>query len=365
MAGSEIGSPRVPVHVPAILAARPWMSPDSLKPALLEATSMRLMAQGMSAEVMPLPATCSPAVRVRRTISRPEVSIVIPVRNGGNALATTLESLRATCTGMRVQIIIADNQSTETRTLEILKAAERRGGEILRIPGWFNEPQLFNRAGALAMYDHLLMMRPGVVAHCSGWIEEMLSRCVEGDVGAVGPLVAGSDGLVREAGFVLGPRLSVAGRFRDRHVDDAGYAGWLETAHQVSAVSAVCMLTTRRCFSALNGFDEHHFRTTYHDIDYCLRLREMGCRVIFTPHARLSQDSGDGIRPSDTLLRPVFERENATLRNRWRLAPGCDPFYSPWLTMDSTPYSGLGWPPVPLRPRQPFFLSARHIPPGF
>ena len=362
---SDRSSTRVPVHVPALLAARPKLSPELLRPALLEATSLRIAGQGMSAEVMPLQSACSPAVKVRRRIPSHAVSVIIAVRNGGDALANTLDSLRATGEGIRVQTIIADNESTDPRTIAALAAAERGGGETIRVPGWFNEPRLLNRAGTLARHDHLLLLRPGIVAQGPGWIQEMLSRCVERDVGVVGPLVAWPDGLVREAGMVLGPRLSVTGRFRDRHVDDAGYAGWLELAHEVSAVSIACMMTTRRCFLALKGFDDNHFRTAHYDVDYCLRLREIGFRVIFTPHARLSQGGAETVKASDTLLRPVLDREAATLRSRWRLAPGCDPFYSPWMAMDGMPYSGLGWPPVPLQPRQPHFASPRHIHPGF
>ncbi len=363
--GDDIGSPRVPVHVPAMLAARHRMSPELLRPALLEATSLRLAEQGTPAEVTPLLDACSPAVRVRRKIPSPEVSILIGVRDTGDDLDDTLESLRATSAGIRVQIIIADNESTDPRTSAALEAAERHGADVMRVSGWFNEPHLLNRAATLARHEHLLFLRPGVMAQESGWLEEMLSRSVERAVGAVGPLIAWPDGLVREAGIVLGPRLSVASRFRDRHVDDSGYAGWLEVAHEVSAVSVACMLTTRRCFSSLNGFDEHHFRTTYFDVDYCLRLREIGCGVIFTPHARLFHGGAETVSPSDTLLKPALVREAAKLREKWQLVPGCDPFYCPWMAMDGIPYSGLGWPPVPLRPRQPQFASSRHGPPGF
>ena len=361
----DIRSTRAPVHVPAILAARPRISPELLRPALLEATTLRIAGKGIAAEVTPLVDASSVAVRVRRKIPRHDVSVLLAVRNGGDALAHTLDSLRETCAGVRVQIIIADNDSTDTQTLQALAAAGRHGGEIMRIRGWFNEPNLFNRAVTRARHEHLLLLRPGVMAQASGWLEELLSRSVERDVGAVGPLVAWPDGLVREAGLVLGPRLSVVGRFRDRHIDDAGYAGWLETAQEVSAVSASCLLTPRRCFMSLNGFDEHHFRTVHADVDYCLRLRAIGLRVIFTPHARLSQGGAVTVGPSDTLLKPVVDRETETLRKRWHLVPGCDPFYSPWMAMDGMPYSGLAWPPVPFRPRQPRPPLSRHIPPGF
>jgi hypothetical protein len=35
------------------------------------------------------------------------------------------------------------------------------------------------------------------------------------------------------------------------------------------------------------GFDETHFPLGYNDVDYCLKLRAKGLRVVMTPHARL------------------------------------------------------------------------------
>jgi len=33
--------------------------------------------------------------------------------------------------------------------------------------------------------------------------------------------------------------------------------------------------------------DETHFAVAFNDVDYCLKLREAGQRIVFTPHARL------------------------------------------------------------------------------
>ena len=343
-----------PVHLPTPLVLLPDLSPDALAPALRDATARRLAARGAAAEVTCSPAGRFAAVRVRRRAVRQTVSVLIAGRDGGEALGLTLDALEATAGAALSEVVIADNASTDPVACALLASAEARGHAVLRLRGLFSEAHLLNRAAAVARGDVLLMLRPGAVPQGAGWLEEMLGRCAGEDVGAVGALVAWSDGVVRDAGFVLGPRFSVAHRFRDRHVDDAGYAGWLGVAHEVGAVSASCMMTPRRRFASLRGFDESGATSLHHDVDYCLRLREAGSRIVFTPHARFTCDRRDPVPRDATLVRSAHGREVELLRLRWRLVPGCDAFYSPWMAMDETPYSGLAWPPVPYAPRLPF-----------
>jgi hypothetical protein len=55
---------------------------------------------------------------------------------------------------------------------------------------------------------------------------------------------------------------------------------------ETSAVTGACLMTRRSVFEEIGGFDET-LRVAFNDVDYCLRLREHGYRVIYTPHAEL------------------------------------------------------------------------------
>ena len=112
--------------------------------------------------------------------------------------------------------------------------------------------------------------------------------------------------------------------------------------------------------------DEAHFGVAFNDVDYCLKLREAGKRIVFTPHARLvhaeSASRGRDDRPDK---RDRFERELGMLRARWGECLLEDPTYNPQLSRDGVPYRALAWPPGPLRPRLNNPPQARHLPPGF
>jgi GT2 family glycosyltransferase len=62
--------------------------------------------------------------------------------------------------------------------------------------------------------------------------------------------------------------------------------GWASVVKEYSAVSAACMMCRRDLFEELGGFDET-FAVAFNDVDFCLRLRRVGYRVIYTPHAEL------------------------------------------------------------------------------
>jgi len=69
-------------------------------------------------------------------------------------------------------------------------------------------------------------------------------------------------------------------------IDVDGYAGSLVCAREVSAVTGACLMIRKELFEELGGFNSHFF-TAYQDVDLCLRLRERGLRVIYTPQALL------------------------------------------------------------------------------
>ena len=125
-------------------------------------------------------------------------------------------------------------------------------------------------------------------------------------------------GVVQHGGVVLGVNFGAAHAFTDRLLDDPGYLDLLRVAHECNAVTAACLLTRRADYLAVGGMDEARFGVAFNDVDYCLKQREAGKRIVFTPHARLvhaeSASRGRDHRPDK---RDRFERELAMLRARW------------------------------------------------
>jgi cellulose synthase/poly-beta-1,6-N-acetylglucosamine synthase-like glycosyltransferase len=103
--------------------------------------------------------------------------------------------------------------------------------------------------------------------------------------------------------------------------------------HEVSAVTAACMLIRRDAFEEVSGFDDA-LAVGFGDVDLCLRVAERGYRVVFCPHAVLihheSYTRGSTPHPEDTAL----------YQFRWKaLIAAGDPYYNPGMSLTRTDWA--------------------------
>jgi GT2 family glycosyltransferase len=114
--------------------------------------------------------------------------------------------------------------------------------------------------------------------------------------------------------------------------DDPGPFGLLEIDREVSAVTGACLLTPRSVFDEMGGFPEK-FPVAFNDLDYCLRVRESGRRVVWTAHATLyhfeSQTRRPDAAPEDIEL--LYETWGDELRNDPYGNPGFAPKQAVWI----------------------------------
>jgi GT2 family glycosyltransferase len=294
-----------------------------------------------------------------------KTTIIVPTRDRLSFLRTCIESIGPAVARSNADILVVDNDSADPDTLEYLTGLSRKGVKVLHIEGPFNFARLNNRAAATLDSDVLCLLNNDIEAGSDDWLEEMLARLAEPEVGAVGALLTFPGGVVQHGGVVLGVNFGATHAFTDRLFDDPGYLDLLRVAHECSAVTAACLVTRRTDYLTMGGMDDTHFGVAFNDVDYCLKLRQAGKRIVFTPHARLihaeSASRGRDDRPD---RRHRFERELNMLRARWGECLLEDPTYNPQLSRDGVPYGALAWPPGPLCPRLNEPPQARHLPPG-
>ena len=171
------------------------------------------------------------------------------------------------------------------------------------------------------------------------WLGEMVALALQPDVGCVGARLLYPDGRIQHAGVVVGLG-GVAGhghRFAPANVP--GYLGRLNAVHEVSAVTAACLLIRRDAFDAVHGLDED-LTVAFNDVDFCLRVRAAGYRNLWTPFAALihheSVSRGRDLTPAKAKR---FAGEFAMMRRRWGADLLHDPYYSPHLTYDLEDFS--------------------------
>jgi GT2 family glycosyltransferase len=103
--------------------------------------------------------------------------------------------------------------------------------------------------------------------------------------------------------------------------------------HEVSAVTAACVLIRKDAFAAVRGFDES-IAVGFGDVDLCLRIGQAGYRIVFCPQARLVHHESFTRGVSRTDPHPT---DSALYRLKWKdYMKAGDPYYSPGLSLTST-----------------------------
>jgi GT2 family glycosyltransferase len=354
------------LHLPGALATLPKLNRVNAGSRLSIASHMHLRARGVGAEVGQQQGNLFPAIRIKRPIAHERVTVMIPTRDRLSLLRTCLDSISPAVERCSADILVIDNDSADPETIDYLANLSRRGIRTLRIEGPFNFARLNNQAAAMLDSDVLCLLNNDIEANSDDWLEEMLTRLAEPDVGAVGALLTWPGGVVQHGGVVLGMNFAATHAYTDRFSDDPGFVDQLLVAHECSALTAACLVTRRSDYLAIGGMDEARFAVAFNDVDYCLRLRQSGKRIVFTPHAKLVHaESASRGKDDRADRRDRFERELSLLRARWGELLNEDPTYNPQLSRDGVPYSGLAWPPGPRNPRYNHLPTARALPLGF
>jgi GT2 family glycosyltransferase len=187
----------------------------------------------------------------------------------------------------------------------------------------------------------------------SDWLREMASHARRGEIGVVGAKLYSMNDTITHAGLILGAG-GIAGSAHHGFLRArAGEIARTEVIQNFSAVSAACLVTRCAVFAEVGGLDADNLPDLYWDIDYCLRLRERGYRVLWTPYAELYQ-MRDGA-PGRERVEPVGSRDNTQRKNsspaseagtdgeyiraRWGDVLLNDPHYNPNLNLERADYS--------------------------
>lgn len=263
----------------------------------------------------------------------PSVSIVIPTKNAPTHIARCLGSIFERTNYPSFEVVVVDNGTDDA---DARAALERHPVKLVAYDESYDESFNFSHSNnlgvAAAEGKHVVLLNNDTEVVDAGWLQTLVWHAELPGVGAVGPLLTYPDGTVQHAGVVLGFRGTADHVMRGAPSTSDGYAGSLACTHEVSAVTGACLTTPRSVYEEAGGLNEY-FATHYQDVDFCLRLRERGLRIIFTPRTRLIHyESASRGSQYDHL-------DRAVLLDRWQtvIARG-DPYYNPNFSLEHTDY---------------------------
>jgi GT2 family glycosyltransferase len=205
-------------------------------------------------------------------------------------------------------------------------------------------PERLNHIGLSANADVLVFLQGELEVKNSDWLRELVSQAIRREVGVVGGRLWYADDTLQHSGYILGLGEVASAPHRTASRGHAGFFNRTYLQRDCSAVSIACLAMRQTVFAELGGLDTKNLTGNYHDIDFCLRVREHGLRVIWTPYADLVfRNCATGNSSEET---PTERRRSDAdyMRNRWGGELRADPFYSLNLSL-ALPGFELAFPP--------------------
>ncbi|MCB0078304.1 MAG: glycosyltransferase [Anaerolineales bacterium] len=219
-----------------------------------------------------------------------KISVVIPAWNGGEVLPQCLEALQQQSHPPAEIIVVDDGSSDESGhwlaeqddQIMLLCNAESTGFVLAS-----------NRGIAHATGDLIVLLNQDTIPN-PRWLET-LAAASEPNVGIIGSRLLHRDGTLQQCGGAM----DGAGHTPPREPTSDGNGPF-----DVAWVSGAALAITRSALDAIGPLDSAFAPAYYEDVEWCVRARAQGFRVVVSPEAtvvhleesRLRNDSSDFMR---------------------------------------------------------------------
>jgi GT2 family glycosyltransferase len=263
---------------------------------------------------------------------QPLVSIVIPTAGSSrevryeNVVLVThcVRSIVETSTYENYEIVVVADASVDAGILDELRAI---AGDRLRLVEFdqpFNFSTKVNRGAVRGEGEQLLLLNDDMEVVTPDWLERLVMYSKIPEVGAVGARLLWEDGRLQHAGVLFENGGYPGHIYRGFSREFRGYSNNVLVAQNYLAVTGACLMTSREAFERVGGFSTT-LPVNYNDMDYCLKLRANGMRVVYDPDTVLYHFE------SSSRSTEVEDWEKERLHDRWLPLTAVDPHTNPKL----------------------------------
>ncbi len=258
------------------------------------------------------------------------ISIIIPFKDKKNLLECCITSILEKTTYSHFEIVLVDNNSKEHKTKKFLDSVKTHPHiSLIHYAKPFNFSAINNYAVHYAKGQYLLFLNNDTEVISPQWLDEMYACFADKAVGVVGARLLYPNNTVQHCGVMLEEKRVAVHAFCKRQEADVPF----DRNREWSTVTAACMMTKKDLFLDVDKFDEEHLPVAYNDVDYCLKVREKGYKVVCSSRAKLYHYESAS-RKSDIVAKffsrkrhKNFIAEQKYMRKRWGKAIKNDPFY--------------------------------------
>jgi GT2 family glycosyltransferase len=283
----------------------------------------------------------------RKLLKTPLISIIIPTKDNVKIVKRCIDSILKNTSNTNYEIIIVNNNSIDEKTYDYFKNLKRINCiKILDYNNDFNISAINNFAVKNVKGEFILFLNNDTEVISKEWLSAMLEHAQRSEVGAVGCKLLYPDKTLQHAGVILGINNTNSNNIVACHSPkyisyiNNGYFGKVNMIHNLSAVTSACMMLRKDLFEEVGGFDEN-LAITFNDVDLCLKIRDKGYLIVYTPYAELYHHESKSMGYDDAPEKMELHLKDIKyIREKWgKVIDRGDPYYNPNLTVDGVDFS--------------------------
>jgi|GEM_PF-5563088 len=140
--------------------------------------------------------------------------------------------------------------------------------------------------------------------------------------------------MVQHAGVILGIGGVAGHAHKYFDSESAGYFSRLHLTQNMSAVTAACLTVEKRLYQQVGGLNDKDLKVAFNDVDFCLRIGNLGLRNVWTPYALLYHHESVSRGHENTQEKQMrFKQEALYMQKQWGVLLESDPAYNRNLTL--------------------------------
>lgn len=276
------------VLVESSFAIADWLKSASVVAQGMAVTSAHLQRIGVEHAIAPLADGVLDRVRYVHP-HQPLVSIVLAIKDHVGYMQACVEAILQQTRYPNLELLLVDQGSEVQEARSWFAAMGQLASHRVRVIECAGRDyaDLRNQAASQAHGEFILFMDTRVRVIDGAWLDELMAHAQRAEVGVVGPKLVSEAGLIVQGGMILGLNGAAGVAFQGQPAGNPGYMDRLQVTQNWSAVGDECVLVRREAFCEAGGLNEASVLPQFTLVDLCLRIKQLGYLIVWTPQACL------------------------------------------------------------------------------